>query len=48
MELTNFTVSIIVPIMLERITFGTYLVFLAFLILGVGERARYALLMTSG
>ncbi|ORY80774.1 hexose transport-related protein [Leucosporidium creatinivorum] len=34
--LTNFAVSIIVPIMLERITFGTYLVFLGFLILGVG------------
>ncbi|ORY53992.1 hexose transport-related protein [Leucosporidium creatinivorum] len=32
--ITNFVVSILVPIMLDSITYGTYIFFLAFLILG--------------
>lgn len=33
--MTNFVVSIIVPIMLEKITYGTYIFFLAFMVLGI-------------
>ena len=33
--MTNFIVSIIVPIMLERITYGTYIFFLAFMVMGI-------------
>jgi len=34
--ITNFVVSIIVPIMLVKITFGTYIFFLAFMLMGIG------------
>ncbi|KAF5371317.1 hypothetical protein D9758_004206 [Tetrapyrgos nigripes] len=34
--ITNFAVSIIVPIMLEHITYGTYLFFLMFMLMGIG------------
>ncbi|KAK7470101.1 hypothetical protein VKT23_001542 [Stygiomarasmius scandens] len=34
--ITNFVVSIIVPIMLQNITYGTYLFFLMFMLMGIG------------
>ncbi|KAJ6620368.1 general substrate transporter [Mycena sp. CBHHK59/15] len=34
--MTNFVVSIIVPVMLNNITYGTYLFFLMFMLMGIG------------
>ncbi|THV05516.1 hexose transport-related protein [Dendrothele bispora CBS 962.96] len=34
--ITNFVVSIVVPVMLNNITYGTYLFFLMFMLMGIG------------
>ncbi|KAG7097509.1 hypothetical protein E1B28_004851 [Marasmius oreades] len=34
--MTNFVVSIVVPVMLQNITYGTYIFFLMFMLMGIG------------